>query len=415
LAIIKPFRAVRATRDKVALVSSRSFDAYSEEELEAHLRFNPFSFLHIISPNYSKESNLNSNLTRTERFNAIKEKYQMFKSKHTYIKEKQPVYYIYKKVTSEYSFCGIIAASSTDDYKNGIIKKHEKTIKKRELLFENYLKNTGFNAEPVLLTYPDNDILKSVLEKYQNTRAEYEFTTGNNKSHLLWIVENEEDMLLIEKEFSKMDALYISDGHHRSASSSLLATTLKNENKNHTGNEAYNFCLSYLIPESDLKISEFNRLIKDLNGYTKNEFLQKLEKHFIVKKLNESVFKPVKKHTFSVYLDHELYLIELKSDNYTFKTPLHYLDTHILYKTILKKILGVKNLRNCKKIAYASSRKGHDYLKNQVDNGKFKVAFGLYPISINQLKSIADANLTMPPKSTYILPKLRSGLTIYEF
>ncbi len=411
MATIKPFRAVRASRDKVALVSTRSYDAYSPAELGAQLDFNPFSFLHIISPSYASKEEISS----SERFAAIKNKYTEFKEKHTYIKEKNAAYYIYKKITPEASFIGIIAATSTADYKNNIIKKHEKTLKKREILFKNYLKATGFNAEPVLLTYPNSEKINGIIDKYQIQRSEYEFTTKNHKTHLLWIVEDKEDIALITSEFKKINALYIADGHHRSASSYRLAKAMQKENPKHTGNEAYNFCLSFLISENNLQISEFNRLVKGLNGLSKDAFLAALNKRFTITKLKENTYKPVKTHTFSMYLDNEVYLLEFKKPKKGFKTALHQLDTYILYKYILKKILDIKDVRKDKRLAYANCEKKQHYLKEQVNNGNFSVAFGLYPISVKQLKDVADAELKMPPKSTYILPKLRSGLLIYEF
>ncbi len=411
MATIKPFKAVRTTRDKVALVSSRSYDAYSHAELGAQLNFNPFSFLHIISPSYA----IGEKISMEERFANIHNKYQEFKEKHTYIKEDKPVYYIYQKITPEQEFIGIIAASSTDNYKNNIIKKHEKTLKKREILFKNYLKATGFNAEPVLLTYPDNKKIDEIIHKYQQQRAEYEFTTANHKTHLLWIVDDEQDIITITQEFKRINALYIADGHHRSASSYLLAEELKAENPNHTGEEPYNFCLSYLISESNLKIAEFNRLVKNLTHFNKEDFLSKLSKNFTLTKLQQNTYKPTKPHSFSIYIGNELYKADFKQPKKGYKTCLHELDTHILYKYILKKILNIKNLRTDKKITYAAYHKGQEYLKTKVQKGDYQIAFGLYPITVNQLKQIADNELTMPPKSTYILPKLRSGLIIYEF
>ncbi len=411
MATIKPFRAVRATRDKVALVSSRSYHAYSPTELGAQLDFNPFSFLHIISPSYSSKEEVSN----TERFEAIRNKYIEFKDKHTYIKEESEVYYIYKKITPNNSFIGIIAATSTADYKNNVIRKHEKTLKKREILFKNYLKATGFNAEPVLLTYPDNKNIDSILNKYQTKRAEYEFTTKNNQTHLLWIVDKKKDIEQITMEFKKINALYIADGHHRSASSYRLAKAMQKENTNHTGLEAYNFYLSYLISESNLQISEFNRLVKDVNGLSKENFLNQLKEDFIITKLQESYYKPTQARNFSMYIENEVYLLTFKIAITEFKNTVHQLDTHILHKYILKKILDIKNIRKDKRIVYVSCNKGQKYLKEQVYNGNFKIAFGLYPISVEQLKNIADNGLKMPPKSTYILPKLRSGLLIYEF
>ncbi len=411
MAIVKPFCAVRATRDKVALVSSRSYEAYSPAELGAQLDFNPFSFLHIISPSYKHHEEISSE----QRFQLIHDKYLEFKELNHFSKDTSPSFYIYKKVTTNFSCCGIIAAASTQDYAKNIIKKHEETLHKREILFEKYLKTTGFNAEPVLLTYPDNTKIASILEKYQNTRAEYEFTTENFKTHYLWVVDTVEDIKIIQDEFEKMDAIYIADGHHRTASSYLLAEDLKNENPNHNGTEDYNFFMSYLIPESDLQISEYNRLIKDLNGLSKEQLLEKLSMLYRIEHRGSQLYKPSIKHHFSMYLEGDFYSLYLKKEEFEIDNPLSDLDPDLLYKTILKPILGIDNLRNDKRLSYSHSEQGEVNLKNSVDSGKFAIAFGLVPVSVAQLKAVADAGLKMPPKSTYILPKLRSGLTIYEF
>ena len=411
MAVIKPFCAVRAPRDKVALVSSRSYDAYSPAELGAHLDFIPFSFLHIISPSYKHQADLSNE----ERFQLIRDKYIEFKELSYFSKDKIPSFYIYQKVTKDFSCCGIIAATSAEDYAKGIIKKHEDTLGNREALFCEYLKTVGFNAEPVLLTFPDNKIVKNVLAKYKEQRAEYEFTTGNHITHYLWIVDGHKDISIIQEEFAKMNAIYIADGHHRSASSYLLAENFKKNNPRHTGDEDYNFFMSYLIPESDLHIAEFNRLVKDLNGLTKDQFLKELAVLYRIQNRGSELYKPSKKHHFTMYLDGEFYSLYLRKEEFEIDDPLSDLDPQLLYKTVLKPILGITDLRNDKRLSYAHSKKGAIYLKNKVDSGKFKVAFGLFPISIDQLKKVADAGLKMPPKSTYILPKLRSGLTIYEF
>lgn len=411
MATIKPFRAVRASRDKVALVSSRSYEAYTPAELGAQLNFNPFSFLHIISPSY----NHNQELSNEQRFELIHEKYNEFKELGYFKKDNTPAFYIYKKVTSRFSCCGIIAATSTQDYANNIIKKHEDTLHKREILFSNYLKAVGFNAEPVLLTYPDNGNINNILKKYQQQRAEYEFTTENLSSHYVWLVDDKNDMQIIQQEFKKMNAIYIADGHHRSASSHLLSQILMSENKNHKGCEDYNYFMSYLIPESNLQLLEFNRLMKDLNGLSKQKFLNKLNELYRIKIRGKELYKPSKKHHFSMYLDGDFYSLYLRKEEFEINNPLSDLDPQLLFKTILEPILGINDLRNDKRLSYSHSEQGEIHLKKSVDSGKYEVAFGLFPVSVAQLKAVADAGLTMPPKSTYILPKLRSGLTIYEF
>lgn len=257
------------------------------------------------------------------------------------------------------------------------------------------------------MTYPDNNIINSIIEKYKSTTPEYHFTTKNGKIHTLWLIDENEDIKTIKGAFKNIKSLYIADGHHRTASSYLLSK----ENKS---KESSCF-LSYLLSESNLKIASFNRLIKTLNNLSEAEFIQKLTKKFEVIPLSETIYEPKKAHEFSMYLGNKTYKLKLKQEKYNFKSSLHHLDTHILYKSILKKILDINNVRTDKRITYVSEYKGQEYLKNKVANGEFKVAFGLYPVSVKQMKEISDDGLTMPPKSTYILPKLKSGLLIYEF
>lgn len=411
MATVKPFKAVRAKRDKVALVSSRSYESYTDAELGAQLEFNPLSFLHVISPSYKFQHEASTE----ERFQMIRNRYLEFKENHILEKDEKPAYYIYKKVTENTEFCGIIAATSSEDYQNDIIKKHEETIHSREVLFEKYLKTVGFNAEPILLTYPDNDSIDTLLKRYQEQRPEYEFTSRNMKSHYVWLVTDANDIATISSEFESMNAIYIADGHHRSSSSSLLTEDLKLNNVNHNGSEDYNFFMSYLIPESNLKISSFNRFIKDLNGLTKEQFLVKLDEWFRIKNLGQQLYKPSKKHHFSMYLDGEFYSLYLRKTIYKIEDPLSDLDAQLLYDTVLNPILGISDLRNSEKLKYKPAKNAEIELKTEVDSGKFKVSFGLFPATVNQLKSIADAKLKMPPKSTYIEPKLRSALTLYEF
>ena len=411
MAVVRPFQAVRASRDKVALVSSKSYEAYTPAELGAKLDFNPFTFLHIINPGYKYHQEVSGQ----ERFKLVHSRFIEFKENGIFIKDKSPAFYIYKKVNGPNVYTGIIGAASVADYNNNIIKKHEGTIHNREVLFQNYLKTVGFNAEPVLLTYPDNEVLKGIIEKYEGQRAEYEFTTTDKRSHFVWLVTNAKDIETINDTFSNMKALYIADGHHRSSSSCLLAQELQNKNKAHTGNEAYNFFMSYLIPESHLKISEFNRLIKGLNGLTKEEFLIKLDQWFRIENRGQQLYRPSKKHHFSMYLDGEYYSLYLRKSLYTISDPLSDLDAELLNKIVLSPILGIEDVRNSKRISYSHGKNDVFNLKHKVDSGEFTVAFGLVPASIDQLKAIADANLQMPPKSTYIEPKLRSGLTMYEF
>jgi len=315
------------------------------------LEYNPFSFLHIVNPGYRYAKQISGN----ERYKLVKNRYSEFKEDGVFVQDKKPSFYIYKIVDrDQQEFNGIVASASVEDY----------------------------------------DAIKSIIIEKQKERAEFEFTTTYRDTHYLWQIDNEQDIAIITEAFAEMKTLYIADGHHRSSSSQLLCEDLRKSNPNHTGNEPYNFFMSYLISESELRLHEFNRLVKDLNGLS---------------------YKPSKPHHFSMYLDGEFYSLYLRKNNYTFKTSLDELDAQLLYKTILEPILGIKDLRKDKRIDYISGKKDIVNLKSKVDSGAFKVGFGMVPATIKQIKDIADDGLKMPPKSTYIEPKIRSGVTIYEF
>ncbi|GGX28873.1 DUF1015 domain-containing protein [Aquimarina muelleri] len=412
MAKIHPFKAVRPTRDKVSLVACRSYQSYTPIERDSRMNYNPYSFLHIVNPGYKYQKEISGE----ERYKLVRNRYLEFKEDEIFIQDDNPCFYVYKIVNREQeSFCGIIAAASAEDYHNDIIKKHEDTLKDRESTFKEYLKTVGFNAEPVLLTYPDNDFITKVISETVKTRAEYEFTTTYRDTHYLWKIDDKKSVQEIQDAFSSISIIYIADGHHRSASSYLLSQDLKENNPEHQGNEAYNFFMSYLIPESDLKIHEFNRLVKDLNGLTKQEFLIRLDEWFRIENRGIKAYKPSKPHHFSMYLDGEFYSLYLRKTAYKFTDALEELDAQILYKTVLEPILNIKDLRSDTRIGYSHGKNDIVLVKSMVDNKEYKVGFGLFPASIEQVKKIANEGLKMPPKSTYIEPKLRSGVTIYEF
>ncbi|WP_460219182.1 DUF1015 domain-containing protein [Psychroserpens sp. MEBiC05023] len=412
MAKILPFKAVRPTRDKVSLVASRSYQTYTQAEREARLDYNPFSFLHIVNPGYKYDREI----TGTERYTLVKNRYLEFKEDHIFVQDDTPTYYIYKIVDRDHQvFNGIVAAACAEDYENDVIKKHEDTIEYRERIFKEYLKTVGFNAEPVLLTYPDNSAISAIIKETQQERAEFEFTTTYRDTHYLWKLEHKTSIDIIKAEFEQMPTIYIADGHHRSASSYLLYKEEKANNSKHKGDEPYNHFMTFMIPESELKIHEFNRLVKDLNGLSKEEFLIQLDTIFRIENRGIMPYKPSKKHHFSMYLDGEFYSLYLRKSLYNFKTALDALDPQILYNTILNPILGINDLRNDVRIDYINGKKDIINVKDRIDNGEFAVGFGMVPVDIHEMKHIADDGLKMPPKSTFIEPKLRSGVTIYEF
>ena len=409
---ILPFKAVRPTRDKVSLIASRSYESYTAEERDARLRDNPFSFLHILNPGFKYHKKLGGK----ERYQLVRNRYMEFKEEGIFIQENSPCYYVYKIVNKDgLVFHGIVAAASVEDYNDNLIRRHEDTLKEREEIFMEYLKTVGFNAESVLLTYPDNDELRQIIQRCMEERAEYEFTTTYRDTHYLWPICQTEEISRIQKTFEDMPAIYIADGHHRSASSSMLATHGDKCGDPADQAATCNYFMSLLIPQSELKIYEFNRMVRDLNGLSKEEFLVKLDAYYRIENRGKEYYKPSKKHHFSMYLDGEFYSLYLRKKRFPITNALEGLDTHILYETILKPVLGIENVRNNDRLAYSDGKKDLAHVRSLVDCGKFAVGFGMLPVTIEEMKQVADQGLTMPPKSTYIEPKLRSGVTIYEF
>ena len=401
---IIPFKAVRPTSDKVALVTCRNYDDYSPAELASWLNFNPYSFLHIINPAYVNAQKI----TLDKRFKGVAHKYQDFKNEGTFIEDETPAFFLYQIETKSQTFTGLVAGTSIEEYKKNIIKKHEDTLQYRVELFKDYLHQTGFNTEPVLITYPDNEDINNWITKKLKEQPVYHFATTNKEKHTLWKVDTDSEINWLQKEFENIPELYIADGHHISESAELLYDQYRNAE-----NDKLNYFMSFLIAESNVKIYEFNRIIRDLNGFSKEVFLEKLSDHFIIKSKEQELWKPQGKFEFGMYLDGCFYALFYKQET---KNPsiIENLDAQILYDKVLLPILGIEDLRNDERIEYIPGKQSILTLKELVDEGEFEVGFMLFPSDIKEIKTLADKNLIMPPKSTYIEPKFRSGLIIYE-
>ena len=406
MAKIKPFKAVRPASDKVALVSCRTYDDYSSAELAAWLNFNPYSFLHVIHPAYANAQKI----TMDKRFKGVAHKYQDFKQEQILVAEEHPVFYLYEIQSKGQNFTGIIAGTSIDDYQNNVIKKHEDTLQYRVELFKDYLHQTNFNTEPVLITYPDSVEINTFISLRKKSKPVYEFSTTNKEKHTLWKIDTQSEIDWLQEHFEKIPNLYIADGHHRSASAELLF-----EQDKHLDNENLNYFMSFLIAESNVKIYEFNRLIRDLNGMSKEDFIKKLSENFIIKSKEQELWKPQNKIEFGMYLDGSFYALFYKQESKSNKNSiLDNLDAQILYDKVLFPLLGIEDLRNDERIDYIPGKQSVAVLKDLIDEGEFEVGFMLFPSDINEIKALADNNLIMPPKSTYIEPKFRSGLVVYE-
>ena len=404
MAKIIPFKAVRPAPDKVALVTCRMYDDYSSSELAAWLNFNPYSFLHIIHPAYANAQRI----TNDKRFKGVSLKYKDFKNEKVLIQDEKPIFYLHEIQTKNNTFTGIIAGTSIEDYQNNVIKKHEDTLQYRVELFKDYLHQTGFNTEPVLITYPDSNEINTFIAIHKKSRPIYEFSTTTKEKHTLWKIDTETEINLLVDHFEKIPDLYIADGHHRSASAEMLYDQDKS-----TGNPNLNYFMSFLIAESNVKIYEFNRVIRDLNGHAKDDFIKLLAENFIIKDKKRELWQPKHKYEFGMYLDGRFYALEYKFKDQT-KSILQNLDAQILYDTVLNPILAIGDLRNDERIDYIPGKQAILHIKELIDEGEFAVGFMLHPSDINEIKLLANNNLIMPPKSTYIEPKFRSGLLVYE-
>ena len=405
MAKIIPFKAVRPTRDKVCLVTCRSYDEYVNAELAAQLDFNPLSFLHILQPAYNNQQSI----AYEKRYKQVHQKYEEFKNEGILIKDHKPSVYIHRIINKNHVFTGIIVGTSVEDYTNNIIKKHEETIAFRVRLLKEYRRYSEFDTEPVLIAYPDDELIDEWITEKTKNLSDFEFSTTKKETHYLWKIDSEKEITWLQDTFQKIKSLYIADGHHRCNAAELLS-----EENSDASNTAQDYLMSFLIAESNLKIYEFNRLIKDLNSLTKLELLTELEKHFEIENKGLEIFQPIKKHQFGMYLDHDFYALQLKLEICNFHSVLESLDSQILYEKVLSPILGIKDLRNDERIDYIPGKQSILEVKAKIDSGEFEIGFMLFPSNINEIKTLADADLIMPPKSTYIEPKFRNGLVIYE-
>lgn len=407
MAKIHPFKAIRPTRDKVHLVATRPYYTYKKKVLNAKLQDNPYTFLHIINPEFG--SSITTEPNSVERFALVEESFNFFKNQGVLIQEEQPSIYIYRQTAGDHEYIGIIAGASIEEYENDAIKKHEATITSREKMFTEYLNIVGFNAEPVLLSYSGQKEIDDFISKKSQGRPEYEFSTTDLKKHELWVL-NQEETAFIQKAFESLPAIYIADGHHRSASSVGLKKQREDNNLPQFPNDEY--FLAFFINESRVNILEFNRLAKSLNGYSEEEIISLLNQNFTIQSIDKAS-KPSHPHEISMCIEGNWYLLNCKAEIINEDHPVKCLDSDILTQFVLDPILGIKDLKTDNSIEFVSGDYPLNKFEKKITQGDFKIGFVLYPLSIDEVKRVADNQMIMPPKSTWVEPKLRSGLTIY--
>ena len=404
MAEIVPFKAIHPSKKYLQNFSSKSYKSYSEKELKDTLEKNPLSFLSVIH----LKKYLSGSLTKSERYQLVKHKFEDLKTKKVLIKDTSPAFYVYEtKQEDGHLFCGIIAGASVKDYNTNVIKKRENT-------FKSYLKAVRFNAAPVLLTFPDDPNIEKVIETAKENAQEINAWSTENEIHKVWCINNVSDINILTKAFANVPSLYIADGHHRSASSALLAYEMES-NPLTQKDKAYTNFLSYLISEKQLKVYDYNRLIKNLNGLTPKAYLDKVNLVFDVESKGSSSYVSACKNEISMYLSGSFYSLSLRDSMQNNATAISQLDTQILQTHLLKPILGIANERTDKRISYIHGKESMSQIKTAIDSGEQAVGFGLFPIQTKELKAIAGSGTVMPPKSTYVYPKSRSGITIYEF
>jgi uncharacterized protein (DUF1015 family) len=405
MAKIIPFRAIRPTPDKVSLVTCKTYDEYSQTELAAWLSLNPYSFLHVLNPAFINAQTLGFD----KRFKGVKHKYEDFKAEKVLIQEEKEAFYLYEIQNKDQKFTGIIAGISVEDYRNNHIKKHEDTLEFRVEILKDYLKQTRFNTEPVLITYADNKEISSWIHLKKNSAPIFDFSTYNKERHIVWKIDTESEIDWLTDFFESVPNLYLADGHHRSAAAELYATEKNTEKRG-----LANYFMSFLIAESNLKIYEFNRVIRDLNGYTTQTFLEALSERFEITDKALELWKPKEKFEFGMYLGDSFFRLRLKAGFRVFETTLDCLDAQVLYQHVLQPLLGIEDLRNDERIEYIPGNLPIVNLKTLVDEGTFEVGFMLFPSNIQEIKSMANEHAIMPPKSTYFEPKFRNGVIVYE-
>ncbi|ERK03907.1 DUF1015 domain-containing protein [Hoylesella pleuritidis] len=413
MATIKPFKGVRPPKNLVEKIESRPYDVLESEEARVEAGDNEMSLYHIIKPEIDFEPETSEYDPRV--YEKAAENFKAFQEKGWLVQDDKEQYYIYAQTMNSKTQYGLVVGAYVDDYLNGVIKKHELTRRDKEEDRMKHVRVNNANIEPVFFAYPDNDVLNTLIMRYASTHPEYDFVAPiDGFRHQFWVISDQADIEAITKEFAKMPSLYIADGHHRSAAAALVGAEKAKQNPHHTGKEEYNYFMAVCFPASQLTILDYNRVVKDLNGMTSEEFLNALHNDFEVECKGTEPYRPVQLHEFSLYLDGKWYSLIAKKGTYNDADPIGILDVDISSRLILDKLLGIKDLRSDKRIDFVGGLRGLEELKRRVDSGEMKMALALYPVSMKQIMDIADSGKIMPPKATWFEPKLRSGLIIHK-
>ena len=413
MAIIKPFKGIRPPKELVEKVESRPYDVLNSEEAREEAGDNEMSLYHIIKPEIDFEVGTSEYDPRV--YEKAAANFKKFQEKGWLVQDDKEQYYIYAQTMNGKTQYGLVVGAYVNDYMTGVIKKHELTRRDKEEDRMKHVRVNNANIEPVFFAYPDNAVLNQLIMKYAAQAPEYDFIAPiDGFRHQFWIIADDNDIATITAEFAKMPSLYIADGHHRSAAAALVGAEKAKQNPNHRGDEEYNYFMAVCFQASQLTILDYNRVVKDLNGMSSDEFLAALQVNFMVEDKGTEIYKPTKLHEFSLYLDGHWYCLNAKDGTYDNNDPIGVLDVDISSRLILDEILNIKDLRSSNRIDFVGGLRGLGELKRRVDNGEMRAALALYPVSMKQIMDIADSGKIMPPKATWFEPKLRSGLVIHD-
>ena len=413
MATIKPFKGIRPPKELIEQIESRPYDVLNSEEAREEAKGNEKSLYHIIKPEIDFEIGTSEYDPRV--YEQAAKNFKNFQEKGWLVQDEKDHYYIYAQTMNNKTQYGLVVGAYVNDYLDGTIKKHELTRKDKEEDRMKHVRVCDANIEPVFFAYPDNAALDQLIMRYATTAPEYDFIAPiDGFRHQFWIIENAEDINLITAEFEKMPALYIADGHHRSAAAALVGAEKAKQNPNHKGDEEYNYFMAVCFQASQLTILDYNRVVTDLNGLTEQEFLTQLEKDFVVEDKGTDIYRPNGLHNFSLYLNKHWYSLTAKDGTFDNSDPIGVLDVDISSRLIFDSILDIKDFRTDKRIDFVGGLRGLEELKRRVDSGEMQMALALYPVSMQQIMDIANTGNIMPPKATWFEPKLRSGLVIHK-
>ncbi len=412
MATLKAFKGIRPIKEKVSLVASRPYDVMTSEEAKVEAGDNAFSFLHVVKPEIDLPEDLDHYSPLV--YKKAKENFSKLLKDGIFFQDAEECLYIYQLTMNGRKQTGIVGCASVDDYLNDVIKKHELTRPDKEEDRKNHVRVANMNAEPVFFAYPNMKALDDVVNKIVATAPEYDFTTEDEIHHSFWVVKDAATVKTIIDLFAKLPATYVADGHHRTAAAALVGKERRDKNPNHTGKEEYNFFLAVHFPDNQLQIMDYNRVLKDMNGFSENELLERLSENFEIDNHEDDTYRPDALHNFGMYMNGQWYSLTAKPGTYDDNDPIGVLDVTILSEKILAPIFNITDLRTDKRIDFVGGLRGLGELEKRVDSGEMKVAFALYPVTMKQLIDIADSGKIMPPKTTWFEPKLRSGLVIHS-